>query len=235
MWQYKNFGIVITLGLLPIMWWASMQFVFSWLWQQVYGYSAVQTAIRLLPLLCIVFIAGPTVDILQKKLPLKRVINIGHVLVLIGTVILPFANTKERYFSFVIPGFIIASSGNLFVLAAANTALFHAVPTPMAGTAAAIFSCANQLGSATGSAIIASIAANVGDPQSFDGRAAGIWFLFALNAVAAVFVLAFMKYVPPAGQSAPKAEESARASTEEREEKDAELATSTSGSAVPAL
>ena len=95
--------------------------------------------------------------------------------------------------------------------ASASVALFHDFPASKAGTAAAVFACANQLGSATGSAIVATIQASVGSSATdFSGTAASLWFLLAINVVAAIAIALFMKYVPAteaekraeAGQSA---------------------------------
>lgn len=69
----------------------------------------------------------------------------------------------------------------------------------------AIFTCALQLGSAAGSAIVTSIQTSVqkthGGPNGFQGRAAGLWFLFAFTAIETLGVLIFMQNtVPPLKQ-----------------------------------
>jgi hypothetical protein len=86
-------------------------------------------------------------------------------------------------------------------LLSCSVALFQEVPASKSATAAAIFSCANQLGSATGSAIVATIQANVGTTTGFSGTAAALWFLLAINAVAAIAVIVFMKPVAATLQS----------------------------------
>lgn len=72
----------------------------------------------------------------------------------------------------------------------------------MAGTIGAIFTCALQLGSATGIAIITSIQTSIeasdGSMTTYRGRAAGFWFLFAFIAFSTLAVLIFMRNtVPP--------------------------------------
>lgn len=47
MWFYENFSILIATALLPFMWWGAVQLLFSWLWQEVYGWSALKTAVHL--------------------------------------------------------------------------------------------------------------------------------------------------------------------------------------------
>lgn len=105
------------------MWWAAVQFLFSWVWQQNYGYSSVKTALHILPLLIVCFVAGPATDVLQKKVPLKWVIVLGQFLLIVGNILLPFADGPNKFWRLVVPGMIIASSGNLFILATAKYAL----------------------------------------------------------------------------------------------------------------
>ena len=74
----------------------------------------------------------------------------------------------------------------------------------------AIFSCALQVGCAAGAAIITSIQTSVqenhGGPNSFTGRAAGFWFLFAVVCTLTVGVFVFMRNtLPPVKKN--KAEE----------------------------
>ena len=120
MWRYKNFSVLVGIALLPILWWAAVQFLFSWVWQQNYGYSSIKTALHILPLLIVCFVAGPATDILQKRVPLKYVILLGQFFLIVGGILLPFGSAPNRFWRFVVPGMIIGSSGNLFVLATAK-------------------------------------------------------------------------------------------------------------------
>lgn len=47
MWKYQNFSILIAVGLQPFMWWASVQFLFSWFYQDVFHWSTLNTAVHL--------------------------------------------------------------------------------------------------------------------------------------------------------------------------------------------
>jgi hypothetical protein len=47
MWRYENFSILIAVGLQPFMWWASVQLLFSWYYQLVFGWSTIKTAVHL--------------------------------------------------------------------------------------------------------------------------------------------------------------------------------------------
>lgn len=80
--------------------------------------------------------------------------------------------------------------------------MFAVTPPEVAGIVGAIFNCALQLGAAAGSAIITSIQTstekNHGGTSSFEGRAAGFWFMFTFTALEAIGVAIFMKNTVPA-------------------------------------
>jgi uncharacterized membrane protein len=54
---------------------------------------------------------------LQQNLPLKWVILFGEVLVLVGTVLFPFASSHLDFWKFAFPGFFIGTAGMTIVFA----------------------------------------------------------------------------------------------------------------------
>ncbi|OBZ74339.1 hypothetical protein A0H81_05766 [Grifola frondosa] len=202
MWRYPDFTILIIVSLYPFMWWASVQMLLSWLYQEVYGWSTIIAAVHFLPLGLVSFVMVVVSSALQRRFPLKLVILLGQVLALAGSVILPFASSKERYWSFTFPGFVLGSAGTVIIFTTTNIALFTITPPEVAGVVGAIYTCALQIGSTAGPAIVTSIQTSVqithGGPGGFAGRAAGFWFLFAFGVAEMVGVLVFMHHkVPP--------------------------------------
>jgi len=197
MWKYDNFTVLILLSFAPFTWWASIFLQFSWLWEVVYEWSAIKTAVHFLPIGLAVFPILPLAAILQSKLRLKWVILIGFLLICIGTVLLPFANSEDRYWSFAFPGFLIGTAGASIIYTTTNVALLGNTPSEVSGIVSAMFTCVLQMGGAIGSAVLTSIQTSVqishGGPNSFSGRAAGLWFLFAFLSTMTVLLLVFMK------------------------------------------
>jgi hypothetical protein len=156
-------------------------------------------------------------SIMQQRMRLKSVLLVGAVLSVIGSILLPFANSPERYWSFVFPAFIIGSAGITIVFATikwvvqraphslvnilVSISIFVTTPPEAAGVVGAIFSCSLQVGCAAGMAIITSIQTSIeaeqGGPNSYDGRAAGFWFLFAFTCLMGIGLLVFMKDTLP--------------------------------------
>ncbi|KDR73160.1 hypothetical protein GALMADRAFT_72489 [Galerina marginata CBS 339.88] len=197
MWRYDNVVILVTISLVPFMWWGSIFPLFSWIWEVVYGWSAIKTAIHFLPVALGIFPALPLAAVLQSKFQLKWVILLGFSLLLIGTILLPFGNSEARYWSFVFPGFLLGTAGAAIIYATTNIALLANTPPEVSGIVSAVFVSVLQTGGATGLAIVTSIQTSVqikhGGPTGFEGRAAGLWFLVAFIGLMMLLFIAFMK------------------------------------------
>lgn len=126
----------------------------------------------------------------------------GQGLLVISTILLALADTKEKYWSHVLPAFFLGSAGAMFTymhtkhvlpfpqhkalltMLLYSIAIFRTSPPAMAGTIGAIFNGALQLGSAVGiaatSSIQTSVDKHINDPSSYKGRAAAFWFLLGI-------------------------------------------------------
>ncbi|KAF8154860.1 major facilitator superfamily domain-containing protein [Crassisporium funariophilum] len=197
LWQYDNVVILSAISLVPFMWWGSIFPLFSWVWEVVYGWSAIKTALHFLPVALGIFPALPLAAMLQSKIRLKWVILLGFVLLLVGTILLPFGNSKAHYWPFVFPGFLLGTAGAALIYATTNIALLANTPPEVSGIISAVFVSVLQTGGATGLAIVTSIQTSVeikhGGPTGFQGRAAGLWFLVAFIGLMMVLFIIFMK------------------------------------------
>ncbi|KAF8583733.1 MFS general substrate transporter [Ramaria rubella] len=208
-WNYDNFLVTILVSLQPFMYFSSIQLLFSWYYQLVFGWTPINTAVHFLPLGFVVLIVMPPTTILLQRYPLKWVIFGGHVICVVGTCLLPFGDTKSHYWSFVFPGFLVGAAGMTIVFVGVNPvnlhpssiAVFAVTPPEVAGVVGAILQCALQLGSSAGAAIVTSIQTSVqvnhGGPNGFQGRTAGLWFLLAVTVIGTSGVGLFMKNTRP--------------------------------------
>lgn len=134
MWRYQNFTILIILSLQPFMFWVATQLLLSWYWQFIFDWSTINVAIHLsvffsfshlaqltytcsLPLGVISFPMIAVAIVLQKNFSLKWVILMGEILVIAGTLLLPFADSKPHYWRYAFPGFVLGSAGTTVVYA----------------------------------------------------------------------------------------------------------------------
>ncbi|KAH7090873.1 MFS general substrate transporter [Auriculariales sp. MPI-PUGE-AT-0066] len=199
-WRYPNFGILIAVALSVFLWFVALFYLILTMWQDVYGWSAVNAAVHFLP---VGLVAGPLMIFSAswtERFEKKYILIASQVLVIISTVILPFADSPDKYWRLAFPSFIIGSAGASLLFVNANVALFQSTPTEIAGVIASVFNSALQLGSAVGVAIITSIQLaidkkNIGnaDANPYAGRAAGFWFLLAIVALETIAVVVFYR------------------------------------------
>ncbi|KAH7061893.1 MFS general substrate transporter [Auriculariales sp. MPI-PUGE-AT-0066] len=194
-WRYPNFAILFAVAISVFLWFTAVFYLIITMWQEVYEWSAVKAAIHFLP---IGLVAGPIMLFsgpLTERFEKKYVLIFSQLLIIISTVILPFADTADKYWRLAFPAFIIGAIGGSLLFVNANIAMFQSTPSEIAGTIASIFNSALQLGSAVGVAIITSIqlaidGRNRGKEGAnlYAGRAAGFWFLLAVVALETIAV-----------------------------------------------
>ncbi|KAJ8592754.1 MFS general substrate transporter [Rhizopogon salebrosus TDB-379] len=183
-WFYSNFSVLFALGLLPFFWWSTLFLIFTNLWQNIFHWSVISTAIHLFPIGVLALAAsfsGP----LSRTFSPKWIILTGLSLCMVATVLVAIGGAKpEDYWPYVFPALVMGTVGLMTAYIQATISIFRAAPASMAGTVGAIFNSALQCGSAVGLSIITSIEASVeasrGGPQEYTGRAAAFWFLLGI-------------------------------------------------------
>ncbi|KAG1812501.1 major facilitator superfamily domain-containing protein [Suillus subaureus] len=195
-WSIPNFSVLFGTALLPYFWWANIFTTYVSLWQDVYKWSAMSSAVHMLPIGITAFVFSFTNRIKGLSgMSAKWPILCGALMMMSALVLFAFADRPDKYWPLVFPGFIIGSAGAMLANISANIAIFRATPPSMAGTVGAIFNCGLQLGSAVGLAAVSSIQASVqdrnGGPSNYEGQSAGFWFMLACISVAALAVLVF--------------------------------------------
>ena len=231
MWQYRNFSVLMVLALLPYLWWATSYInLISW-WENIFGWSAINTAVHILPMGIGGFVIAQVTGRLPKYFAHKHIILLGRVLSIVATILQPFGDSPDTYWPFVFPAFLLGTIGVMIVYANSSIAIFSYTPPSVAGTVGAVFNCALQLGSTVGLAAVASITTSIDsksppmDPPvtefrnhldqitkdmwrtAFKGRAVSFWFLVALLGVQLVCVIAFFQVDLPEGRDREEEEE----------------------------
>ncbi|KAF8552681.1 MFS general substrate transporter [Imleria badia] len=196
-WFYNNFSVLFGSALLPFFWWDALFVAFTTLWQDVFHWTVISTAVHMLPLGVAAFIMSFTGP-LSRVLSPKWIILIGLSMVAVATALVAIGGgPPEDYWLYVFPAFSLGSAGAMLTYTHSNIAIFQAAPASMAGTVGAIFNGALQFGSAVGLAAFMSIETSVGathgDPRDYHGRAAAFWFLLGIVLVEILSVSYFYK------------------------------------------
>ena len=184
------------MALLPFFWWGTIFTIITALWQEIYKWSVISVALRMIPngvLAFAISFSGP----LSNRISPKYVLLFAQGLLVVATVLLATADSPSKYYSHVLPAFILGSAGAMLSYAHTNIAIFRTSPSSMAGTVGAIINCALQLGTAVGIAAVSSIESSIeeksGNPASYAGRAATFWFLLALIGLEIISLLIFYR------------------------------------------
>ncbi|KAJ8592752.1 MFS general substrate transporter [Rhizopogon salebrosus TDB-379] len=165
-WFYKNFSVLFALALLPYLWWSSLFMIFITLWQNIFHWSVISSAMHLFPLGIMGFAASFTGPLSRTFSP-KWIILAGLFLCMVSTVLVALGGGKpEDYWSYILPAFVIGTVGVMMAHIQANIAIFKAAPPSMAGTVGAIYNGALQCGSAVGLSAITSIETSVEAPMA---------------------------------------------------------------------
>ncbi|OSC97055.1 MFS general substrate transporter [Trametes coccinea BRFM310] len=197
-WFLPNFAVLFGASLLPYFWWTTVFAVFFPLWQQVYGWSAIKSGLRMIAIGISATVISFTSS-LGRYVPRKLLIVAGHVLAIAGTILLTFGDAEDDYWRLVFPGLIIGSAGAMVIYMHVSIAIFQTAPSSMAGVVGAMFNCALQLGAALGLAIDTSIETSLeleDGPDGFfhfRGRRAVLWWLVAAVCAEMVAILVFFR------------------------------------------
>ncbi|KIP05049.1 hypothetical protein PHLGIDRAFT_108699 [Phlebiopsis gigantea 11061_1 CR5-6] len=195
-WFLPNFSVLFGLALMPFLWWTTIFTIITTLWQDVYHWSVISVALRMIPIGALSFaisFSGP----LSNKISPKYVLLFAQFILVIATCLLATADSPSKYYSHVLPAFILGSAGAMLSYTHTNIAIFRTSPASMAGTIGAIFNGALQLGSAVGIAAVSSIEQSIearsGNPDGYAGRAAAFWFLLGIIGLEIVSLFAFYR------------------------------------------
>ncbi|KAH8105285.1 MFS general substrate transporter [Cristinia sonorae] len=214
-WFLPNFSVLFAVALVPSLWFVTSFTIFPTLWQTYYHWSVISVAARLVPVGVICFAVSFSGGLSRYTSP-KYILLPAQVLVLGATVLLRFGDAPDKYFRFILPGFIIGAAGCMLTYTHGNIAIFRTSPPAMAGTVGAIYNGALQLGSAVGLSAVTSIQTSVekthGGPSSFAGRAAAFWFVCGVVGLELISIAVFYRV------DAEKSTEGAEPSGEGKEE-----------------
>ncbi|KIJ13611.1 hypothetical protein PAXINDRAFT_44947, partial [Paxillus involutus ATCC 200175] len=154
------------------------------LWQNIFHWSVISTAIHMLPIGVMAFAMSFTGSLSRVFSP-KWLILTGLSMLVVATTLLALGGGQpDQYWSYVFPAFALGSGGAMLTYTHTNIPIFQVAPASMAGTVGAMLNGALQFGSAIGLAAVGPIETSVeathGGPEEYYGRAAAFWFLLAI-------------------------------------------------------
>lgn len=125
--------------------------------QSVKQLDAFHTGLTLLPMSLMLLIVSISAATLTKRIPHKRLVQVGLIVNTIAIVILRFSIGIDMKLTALIPGLALYGVGLGLVLSQINNLTLSAVPVREAGEASGVTSTFRQIGASLGAAIIGAI------------------------------------------------------------------------------
>ncbi|KAJ3148085.1 hypothetical protein HDU89_004931 [Geranomyces variabilis] len=201
-WKLPNFAPAFVIAGCLVGFFQGYLYFITLTFNQVMNYSAIESAVRYLPLGIVASIMGIMTERIIVRFNIKLALVAGLALGCVGNVIIGFwDDTKDhntQYWSIVFPSFIIGCTGLSSVYASVSIAAISAAPAAQAGIVGGLLNTAFQLGGGVGLAIATAVATavNAPDAQGHDlmkGFHAGLWTATGMVGLGLVVAIVFVR------------------------------------------
>ncbi|KAF8968804.1 major facilitator superfamily domain-containing protein [Flammula alnicola] len=208
MWFIPNFLVLVFVSLCTQIYLTGPVLVFSVFWPAAYQWSPLTIGLHGLPMGVTAVIVCVLLPRYILQLPPRISLVIATSMSGLFSILMVFADSRDRYWSFVFPSMVLITLGSSAAYMISNVGIITSVPSHSVGVAAAIFSAAQQVGGAINVAIITTIFVQVRNDHpfpSYKSTASAMWFIVALGVAQATVVAIFFKPQPNAveGSEAP--------------------------------
>ncbi|KAI8916598.1 major facilitator superfamily-domain-containing protein [Powellomyces hirtus] len=199
-WKLPNFAPAFVIAACLVGFFQGYLYFITLIFQEVFNYGALESALRYLPLGIVAAIMGIMSEKIIHKLNIKVALILGLALGTIGNVILGFYNHENQYWSIVFPSFIVGVTGLSSVYASVSIAAISAAPADQAGIVGGLLNTAFQIGGGLGLAITTAVSTTFNSPTDkgedlLQGYHAGLWTATAMVGLALVIAIFFIKNV----------------------------------------
>ncbi|TFK37329.1 major facilitator superfamily domain-containing protein [Crucibulum laeve] len=190
-WSNKNFTPLFFYAW-SIYWFVfvtEMQLVeiFGTLWHE----SALSSAVRCVPMGLTAIIVSPLVGAYAPRFSRRLLLMSGQIMSAIGVILFALADTRDKYWSHIVPGMIVGMIGLFLSYVACTTVVMEGARPGEEGVVGAVMNTAYQIGATIGLA--------VNNVQPLDalsqhkGYAISFWSMLALNGTMTVVTFFFVK------------------------------------------
>ena len=157
-------ALAVTLTFFALM---GIFFSMSQLFQLIMGYGALESSLRMLPLMMLMMITAPMVPSIVKKFGTRWTVSSGLLLVAAAFAIMSRWPVEVSY-GHVVGSMIIMMTGMALTMTPATNMMMSAVPRNRAGMGSAMNDTTRELGGALGIAVLGSVLGSVYSQQIAD-------------------------------------------------------------------
>jgi EmrB/QacA subfamily drug resistance transporter len=159
--------------------------------QQVLGYSPLETGLRLLPMSVTLFVCAPISGWLTAKVSLRTLMTIGLLLIGTGLLLMGGVSPGDDWTG-LLPGMLVGGAGVGFISPALAAAMVGVLPVERSGLSSGINNTFRQVGIATGIAGLGAIFQHRLPIEGFTGALNEILLVAGLLALAGAVATAFV-------------------------------------------
>lgn len=214
LWFIPNFFVLVSASFTTAVYFIGPIFIFSEYWAASYKWTPLTVSLHVLPIGITSAIVTVVLTLLGSKIPTRPALICAYAVCGLFSILLAFASSKDRYWSFVFPAIILTTIGGATAYILSNVGIVMSVPPEEVGIAAAIFNSALQIGGAVTTAIISTILAEqqLSHPYpSYKAPSSAMWFIVALGVFQSLMFIIFFK--SPSSISSKGSDEDASATT----------------------
>jgi predicted MFS family arabinose efflux permease len=131
-------------------------FILTQLLQFVYGYTALQAGIRMLPVAATMVVVAPASAKVVERVGSKVVVGTGMAILAIGMVLTSSVDPADGYGPLAF-AMVVLAMGMALVMAPATEAIMGSLPPAKAGVGSAVNDTTRELGGALGVAVLGSL------------------------------------------------------------------------------
>jgi len=198
-WRNKNFAPMFFYAWSVYWNLMAIELQLTQIFQDLFFWSPIKAALHFLPL----GITGGFTTILvgtYGHLLSRRVLLIsGQVFMLVGSILLAFASTESRYWSYILPAMIINMVGLALAYVGASVTMMAGAPKGEEGVVGAVLYTTFQVGATVGIAVAAAIQLGVNSTQpsdpisQFKGYQAGFFSLVGMHGLMIIVSVLFVR------------------------------------------
>ncbi|KAJ3032378.1 hypothetical protein HDV00_007589 [Rhizophlyctis rosea] len=211
-WKLPNFAAAFVIAMCVTGFFVNYTYYITLIFQEVWGWSASEAAIRFLPIGIVCIIVCLLAENLIFYFNIKLALTGGLLLGVIGNVILGFYKHEDQYWSVFFVSAIVGVAGLASVYTSVVIAAFNAAPSNQAGIVGGLLNTAFQLGTGLGLAITTPIVTSINASSTgldlLKGYHAAIWTTVGILGFALIISIVFVHVVrKPSGDEEVAVEE----------------------------
>ncbi|KAG2173706.1 hypothetical protein INT43_005126 [Umbelopsis isabellina] len=197
-WSRTNFAVAFAISFIHYATFMGYIYVATLMFQETFGYNALQTALYFLPMGVVAFFVANSVGYLSPYTGTRILIVIGSILAAASNVGAIFFSVELGFWKLIFPMHVLMCLGLPVLYVGGQNAMIVAAPPNETGTLGAVYNTAGQLGSGVGLAIMTAAIDGVNAPgatgtDALPGYHAALYVNVALLAILAIVSAIFIK------------------------------------------